>query len=438
MRFKNFIPILILLAIVSGLVWGIPFDSPVKDDAHDFDKAAVMIAENGIFYEHDFMNWMIERQFYPIFLAGVYKIFGHSPAAVRVIQILIFACLTLLVYKLCQQLFSERFARWAGVMTAFCYSIAGFTSWLYREVFFCTLVFLLIYCLYQAQLKKKTLWFVLSGLVFGMASLTNTVIQLFLAVIVINFLILNRREWKKIVPKVVVFLITFLIFVSPWVVSNYIDYGRTPFFSKSGVLLAQKAEKMHDIQGNYFQHLVANTTGDFFAQKLFSDYDRKEARYGEQADQEWGRMIESGMDRKEVDAILNKRAIKDIISHPIMALEMCFIDFLKYNTPMVPDVRMQHMFAEPDSHPELSDFTKGSIILFIRFIYLVFAIFILYAIIKHTKNWQKVSWIILIVFYFNFIFSNLIGVARHSVPMYPYYIILFVLGLTTFWRRRKI
>lgn len=435
-RIKNFTLILFFLAIVSGIIWGMPFDRPLGSDAHSFNQAALSILDNGIFYKSDFMNFMIERSFYPLFIAGVYKISGHYPVVVRLVQVIIFALLTLLVYKLCQSIFEERLARLAGFMTALCYSIASFTGWLYREVFFCTLIFLLIYCLYQAQIKKKIIWFVVAGIVFGMASLTNSIVQFFIIFIIINFLFLNRKEGlKKIFIKLVWFILAFIIFVSPWVINDYINYGRTPFLSKSGFLLAMKAEKMHDIQGAYVQHLVANTTGDFFAQKLFLDYDRREARLGYDSRLEWEEMIKQGADRKEADAIMRNRGIEDIIKHPIMFLEMSFIDFLKFNTPMVPNVRMQHMFAEPNSHPYLSDFVKGSIILFIRFVYLIFAVFIIYAIVKRIRNWSKMSWIILIIIYFNLIFSNIHAIARYSVPMYPFYIILLAIGILIIWDR---
>lgn len=304
-------------------------------------------------------------------------------------------------------------------------------------MFFSALVFLLIYCLYQAQIKKKIVWFIASGIIFGLAFLTNTVIQFFILAILVNFLILNRKEGiKKIMPKIIVFSLAFLIFVSPWLVNNYLNYGRTPFVSKQGFLLAMKAERMHNIQDKYIQHLIANTTGDFIAQKLFPDYNRKDSRFGWDSYREWEEMTKEGIERtKEADRILTNRAIKDITRHPVMALGMSFIDFLKFNAPLVPDVTMQHMFAEPGSHPNLSDFTKVSIILSIRFVYLILAIFIIYAVIKHIGNWPKMSWLILIVVYFNLAFSNLIGVARHSVPMYPFYIVLFVLGLITFWEK---
>lgn len=435
---KNFVLILILLALASGFIWGIPFNDPIKDDAYSYDQAALTILEKGFFYKSDFMNFMIDRAFYPVFLAGVYKIFGHDPIIARLIQIFIFAFLAWLVYKLGQLVFDEYLARLTGILIALCYSIASFTSYIYREVFFSTLVFLLIYCLYQAQIKKKIIWFIASGVIFGMAFLTNTVIQFFLIIIIVNFLIINRKEgFRKIAFKVVVLFLAFLAFTSPWLVNNYLNYGRTPFVSKQGFLLAMKAERMHNIEPKYIQHLVGNTLGDFFAQKFFPDYNRKESRFGWNSYLEWKDLTGQGEEMTiEADKILTERAFKDIINHPILAFKMTLIDFLKFNTPMVPDVGMQHMFAEPDSYPNLSDFTKGSIILFIRFIYLIFAIFIIYAIVKHIRNWPKIGWIVLIVVYFNLAFSNLIGVARHSTPMYTFYIILFVLGLLTYWRKK--
>ena len=119
--------------------------------------------------------------------------------------------------------------------------------------------------------------------------------------------------------------------------------------------------------------------------------------------------------------------------HPVLFLEMTSLDFLKFNTPMVPDIRMQHMFAEPNSHPGLSDLTKGAIILLIRFIYLIFAVLIIYAGVKRIKDWDKMGWMILIIIYFNLIFSNLHAIARYSLPIYPFYIILLVIGILMIW-----
>jgi len=110
---------------------------------------------------------------------------------------------------------------------------------------------------------------------------------------------------------------------------------------------------------------------------------------------------------------------------------MTSIDFLKFNTPLAPNVRMTNMFAS--THPELSDFTKGSIILLIRFLYLIFFALIFYTIVKYIKKWSDISWLLLIVLYFNSIYSLICGFARYSAPIYPFYIILATIGLLIFW-----
>jgi len=431
---KTFITIIFTLALMNAIIWGVPFYEPSQDIAVK-DGDAMFILEKGIFNQDEYMNHLVDRILYPIFTAGVFKIFGAYPAIMKLINVIMFACLALLVYKLCQIIFNERLARIAGLFTALCYTLASYTSHFDRQIFFVFLIFLLIYCLYQAQIKNKTIWYIFAGVVFGMALLTNAIIQFFILIIIANFLILNRKKgFKKILPKIIIFLLAFIIFVSPLFISNYLRFERTSVLSKQGVLLSMRAEKMQAIKGKYIQHLVANTTGDFIAQKLFSDYDRSEARLGWKALEEWRNMIyKQDCDRKEIDYQLTKEAVWEFVKHPILFIGISFIDFLKFNTPMVPDIRMQHMFAEPNSYPELSDFSKIAIILIIRFVYLIFAILIIYAGIRKIKDWPKMGWIILIILYFNLIFTFLHAIARLSLPIYPFYIILLTMGVLIIW-----
>ncbi|MFC1701019.1 ArnT family glycosyltransferase [Patescibacteria group bacterium] len=425
---KNFIIIVIIFAILSGIIWGMPFNKPIGNKDWSLkDGVAVFILENGPFVKSEIFDSNIERIFYPVFLAGAYKIFGRSQLVGIMINIFVFVGLVFLIYKLCQSVINERLARLASFITAICYTLASYVGWFSREIFFVFLVFLLIYFLYKAQKEDKSIWFILSGIIFGMAVLTNAVIQLFIWIIIANFLFLNIKNLKKIVPKLILFFLAFVLFVSPWLITNYLYFGRTPFFSKQGFIFAIKVEKMYAIEGKYVEHLIANTTGDFFAQKFFSDYDKRESRQGWETIQEWDK------GDKELDYKHTRESLKEFVKHPIMFLKMASLDFLKFNTPMVPDVRMQHMFAEPGSHSELSDFTKGAIILSIRFIYLIFAILIIYAMAKNIKKWDKIGWIILIIVYFNLIFGCFHAIARYSLPVYPFYIILLSMGLLIVW-----
>ena len=436
MSSKKFIIILILVASASALFWGLKYQTPASNnDAQGYDLTVRAILEEGLFNDEPVMESGIDRPIYPVFLAVIYKIFGYHPQTARYWQMFLFVLISLLVYFLARQVFNERTGRLAGLITALCYSIASFTGQLIREVFFAFLIIALIYLLYQAQSKYKNIWFILSGIVAGLAFLTNTIIQFFIVFIMINFFILFwQKGFKKIYPRAAVFFIAFSLTIASWVVTDYLRFNQLPFGGGS-LSLGERAEKMEKIEGKYWQHFIGNTLGDFFAQKWFPDYDRREARHGWDVWQRYNDWIAKGGSRKVINQAISQEAKEKILAHPWQYLKMTSIDFLKYNTPMLPDVRIQHMFAE--THPELSDFAKGAIILFIRFCYLIFFILIIYTLVKNIKNWPKASWIILTIIYFNLIYSLIHAIARYSVPIYPYYIILASAGFLTFWDRIK-
>lgn len=433
---KKFIILLILVAAVSGFYWGFSYgDSPVPvGDSVRYDTMALTILEKGPFNNDFIFNKHIDKPIYPLFLALAYGVFGHNYPAAKIIQILLFVFLAILVYWLCQMLFNERTARLAGLGTALCYSIASFAGRFYRELFFCFLVFLLIYCLYQAQLKKKNIWFIFSGIAAGLAILTNAVFQFFPLLIIINFLIVGRGQGiKKLYPKIIIFFLAFSLAAAPWLISDYLNFGRLPFGpgSGGGSELAQRAEKMRVIEGKYLEHFIGNSLGDFFAYKFFPDYNPRDSRYGWEARSAWVSGLEQGEEIEDLNKELIQQAKKEIISHPLMFLKTGLIDFLKLNTPMLPNVEMQHLFV--GTHPELSDFAKEAIILIIRLIYLLFFALIIYAFIKYIKQWRKIGWLVLVILYFNLIYSNLFAIARYSVPLYPFYIIFASLGLVALW-----
>ena len=435
MTSKKFIILLFCLALISGIFWCVSYgeDPAWSIDSLGYDEKALTILEKGVFFKDVQIS---ERPLYPVFLAGVYKIFGHNYWAVRIIQILLFVFTCFLVYRICQIIFNEKIARLASLMTALCYSIASFTGLLFRESLFTFLIVLLIYCLYKAQLSYKNIWFIFSGVVMGLAVLTNMVLQFFPLIIIINFLKVGREfGFKKLYPKIALFFIAFSITISPWIISDYYHSGRIANGYGSGLYLRQKIEKTEIIEGKYIQHLVGNVLGDFFASRWFPDYNRKETKYGYDTIRRLQDWTKQNKDLAIIDDIFIQEAKTEILKHPIRFLKMTLIDFLKFNTPLAPNVRMTNMFT--NTHPELSDFTKGSIILFIRFFYLIFFTLIVYAIVKYIKKWGKISWLLLIVLYFNLVYSLICGFARYSVPIYPFYIILAVLGLLILFTHEK-
>lgn len=435
---NKFIFLLILLAVVSGSFWGFAYEKDPRPEfsgsgeAISYDQTALKILNKGIF-SSDLKEGGLsaDRFFYPVFLALVYKIFGHNYHAVTAVQIFIFILIVLLVYRTCQMIFKEKLARLAGIFTALCYSIASFSGWLYRETLFVFLVTLLIYCLYKSQITFKNIWFILAGIVATLSFLTNAIIQFFVIAAIINFFIVfHGKKFKEKLLKIGLFVLSFVLSISPFLLGGYISFGGGGL---EGLILRERAEKMQRLEGHYWEHFVGNALSDFFAYQWFKDYNPEEVRHGIETWNRKSEWVDQGKDLDELNQILLNEAKEFIPKHPIMYLKQSSIDFLKFNTPMIPNMRMQHVFV--GTHPELSDFTKGLIIVLIRLIYLFFFAVIIYAIIKYIKNWSKLSWMLLLVFSFNLIFALILAIARYSVPVYPLYIILFSLGLASFWNK---
>jgi len=81
---------LFFIALISGFFWNQKmFSQPIGSDQIYYDGIASDILNHGRF-TFEGQDVFIEP-FYPLFLAGIYAIFGHNYDAVRIIQIILFA-----------------------------------------------------------------------------------------------------------------------------------------------------------------------------------------------------------------------------------------------------------------------------------------------------------------------------------------------------------
>jgi hypothetical protein len=78
---------------------------------------------------------------------------------------------------------------------------------------------------------------------------------------------------------------------------------------------------------------------------------------------------------------------------------------------------------------------KAVIILGVRFVWFAFLFFVIYGFVKNLKNWGKIGWIFSIIIYFNLAYSAVHAIPRYALPIYPFYIILTVVGATYFYNR---
>jgi len=174
---------------------------------------------------------------YPVFLAFVYAIFGiENLTAVLVIQALLGALTTVLIYKMAKELFNH----WAGLFAGLLFSIYAVAiyhvGFILTETLFTFLVALLTYSLTHLLRPQATYWTAgLAGLVWGLTCLTRPHFLFFIPFLWLMLVILLKRRGIKMAGISTLLL---LITIAPWIGYSYIEYGCfMPIASHGGITL---------------------------------------------------------------------------------------------------------------------------------------------------------------------------------------------------------
>lgn len=169
---------------------------------------------------------------YEYFLACIYKIFGHSYAAVWLIQALLHALSALFIYLTCLLVFSDTNKKRIGLVSA---SIIGFypdlieiSAMLMTETLYIFLVCLSIYLFYLYFEDNKLTTLVYLSIVFGLAVLTRPPVVFLLPVVV--FYLFQKRQFVR----TALFTILVVTILTPWTVRNYSSYGKIMPFGAGG------------------------------------------------------------------------------------------------------------------------------------------------------------------------------------------------------------
>jgi len=239
---KNVLPIIIfIIAFSIRLVYLIeltnnsPFSSYLYLDALRYDSWAQSIAF-GI--EH-----VIEPAFraplYPLFIAAIYKIFGHNLLIVRLVQMFLGALICVLIYYVALKVFNKR----AAAISAFIGAFYGpFLYWAGEMLIVTFIVFLdlvMLLTLLHAIEKSSALYWMLGGVVLGLSSIARPNVLIFIPwVIVLIFLVHKLRETsvtKKLkFVYVLCFLVGTFVVILPVTIRNYVDTKDFVLISSQG------------------------------------------------------------------------------------------------------------------------------------------------------------------------------------------------------------
>ncbi len=197
-------------------------------DTIHYDTAAQHIVKGegfgpGLHYYNIYKQYSLEPV-YPLFLAGIYSVFGHSFLAVRIAQSILGLLTLLFLYLIAKNLMPERYARgvllFGGVYPFFIY-IAGL---LYATQIFTFFIVLGVW-IFIEYFKNPRMWLMLvGGIVLGFAVLSIPVYVVALPLFVLWVFLFSKQTFSKRFTAALVLSASIVLILIPWTVRNYMVF----------------------------------------------------------------------------------------------------------------------------------------------------------------------------------------------------------------------
>lgn len=162
---------------------------------------------------------------YPAFIAVILLLF-KSLYAVSIIQDILAALAVVLFYRLSKLFFSERISIAAVILFMLEPSGLFLSNIILTETFFLFLFILFLYVFLKQKENPAIFYFLVSGIILGIATLTRPIAQFipFFA-IVFTFILYRNYPLKKIIVLNAIFIVGFLLIVLPWSIRNKIIFN---------------------------------------------------------------------------------------------------------------------------------------------------------------------------------------------------------------------
>jgi len=350
---------------------------------------------------------------YPLFLIGVFNIFGESLNAIKIINIIIVYASALLLRKLSLELCKEiKLADIASIIFLLHPGVILAETRGAVEILFMFFIILFIYFGLQILKSNKYWAFVAFGLSIGVASVVRSTAILFPVFFIAYLLWLRRNssEFRKTVLGSLAIIIAMTAVLSPWIVRNYSVAGRfVPTMSVLGVSAHQGLSicKNGSIGGGRFEHMSAALDEELELATL-QGRPHKGGHYC------CGPWFYSTQDELEFTDYLKNRVVEEYIESPQL--------FLK----CVAKNAIGFWVVGGDSKAEITN-----IVLQIPF--LLFTIIGISLFFKQSFN-ERFGLILLFLGYFISVHLPIVTAARMSVPLVPLMSLFAGAGLLWLWR----
>ena len=234
--------ILSLIIFLVCLVYSFYFQIEPQVDAAAYDTIAMNIAQGRGYVEFPDRPLGMDRDIihighaYTVFLASIYKIFGHHYSVVWFFQALLHSLTCLLLFFVCLEVFKRDISQKIGLLAmglyGFWIDLVESTAMLMTETFYLFLIALIIYLaikFFQNPALKKAIFI---SIVISVGIFTRPTVLLF--ALVLTIVVFFKKDLKKKYVYIALFILIPLIAMSFWMYRNYLKYDRFVFCTTGG------------------------------------------------------------------------------------------------------------------------------------------------------------------------------------------------------------
>jgi len=429
---------LIIVAILSsamGIFFYLSFDHSITDDAYQYKTIAQNLLLHKVYSLSETPPYLptgLREPAYPVFLAALLWLFKGNYAAIYLTQIILFVLTVILVYYLSSKIFGEKMARWITFITALCPTLSDFPSYLLTETLFSFLIVLFMAIIFKAVESNKPGWYICSGIILAISTLTKSItFLLFIPIIFAGLLYCGNLNlfFKRYFKNFIIFTLSFFVIIAPWSIRNYNKFGKPVPSLLSGRALWIRGVKL-DYNFKDIKKELVFSVSEYIGKKLYPEVKNpnqfllKEAIVNEEKINEWAKSYNEA----EIYSIQLKEALAKIRQHPLKYLAQNFIEWLKMTSFLYIPV-----LNEPNTIEKFGNMENGTFLISaIRGIFKLLAYLVLFlalfGLFGERKKWRQWIFIGVLILYINLVYSFLFGWGRYNVPFIPFYFMFAVAG----------
>lgn len=403
-----------------------------SDDADIYLRTATEIVDNKRFHEEDSLTVGAFRRApgYPIFLAIVFSIFGKSILALFVVQAFLYAISIILLWRISGFFLQQYWRVIPSLLLACSWFVALHVTTIIPELYSLFLLLVLILTILEAQIYQKYQFLLIGGFSVSLFLLTKPM-ALYIVPILVFLMALTLKGGT--LKNISLFLLIPLVFVGAWTIRSYKLFDTWQIQSGSYVVgwKSLEATKPWD---RIFASFLGGLFGDVVAERYLPGYADNPEPY-ENVNIIFDQMIflaNEGKSEKEIEKILYTEAYNRIRAHPLQFSVAGITGLLRQNTPMnFQGQAITHAFALKKTTP-----WHMSLIIFIRAVWYIFLAVVVYGLILKVYEWKTsgfvITWILLYNFFYAFFTHN---EARYLIPIWPFYLLFFVIGLQAIMKK---